>query len=86
MDLTHIIINNFVFSMLDCLYLQLSAQEDAYVIPQTHTHTPVAGDEVNHVLLQFEQHHAVSGVAVERVDDELVQVYAGGVGVLHARL
>lgn len=51
-----------------------------------HTHTPIADDEVSHVLLQFKQHHAVSGVAVEGVDDKLVQVYAGGVGVLHAGL
>lgn len=50
------------------------------------SHTPIACDEVNHVLLQFKQHHAVSGVAVEGVDDKLVQVYAGGVGVLHAEL
>lgn len=52
----------------------------------TPTHTPNACDEVNHVLLQFKQHHAVSRVAVEGVDDKLVQVYAGGVGVLHTQL
>lgn len=52
----------------------------------THTHIPIAGDIVDHVLLQFKQHHAVSGVAVEGVDDKLVQVYPGGVGVLHAGL
>lgn len=50
------------------------------------SHTPIARDEASHVLLQFKQHHAVSGVAVEGVDDKLVQVYAGGVGVLHAEL
>lgn len=54
--------------------------------PHAHTHTPIAGDEVHHVLLQFKQHHAVSGVAVESVDDKPVQVYAGGVGVLYAGL
>lgn len=54
--------------------------------PARGTHTPIARDEVDHVLLQFEQRHAVSGVAVEGVDHELVQVYAGGVGVLQARL
>lgn len=52
----------------------------------THTHTPIACDEVSHVLLQFKQHHAVSRVAVEGVNDKLVQVYAGGVGVLRAQL
>lgn len=52
----------------------------------TDTHTPIAGDEVSHLLLQFKQHHAVPGVAVEGVDDKLVQVYAGGVGVLHTGL
>lgn len=46
----------------------------------------IAGDEVDHVLLQFKQHHAVSGVAVEGFNDELVQIYAGGVGVLHTGL
>lgn len=50
------------------------------------SHTPIACDEVSHVLLQFKQHHTVSGVTVEGVDDKLVQVYAGGVGVLHAEL
>lgn len=65
-----------------CFFLKLSEG----VLSQTHTHTPIAGDEVNHVLLQFKQHHAVPGVAVEGVDDKLVQVYAGGVGVLHTGL
>lgn len=46
----------------------------------------IAGDEVDHVLLQFKQHHAISGVAVEGVDDKLVQVYAGRVSVLQAGL
>lgn len=49
-------------------------------------HRPIAGDEVNHVLLQFEQHHTVSWVPVEGVNDKLAQVYAGGVGVLAAGL
>lgn len=52
----------------------------------TYRHTPIAGDEVDHVLLQFKQHHAVSGVAVEGVDNKLVQVYASGVSVLQAGL
>lgn len=60
--------------------------EVTYSSSHTDTRRPIAGDEVDHVLLQFKQHHAVSGVAVEGVDDKLVQVYAGGVGVLHAGL
>lgn len=61
-----------------------SMRTQGYVL--SFTHTPIAGDEVDHVLLQFKQHHAVSGVAVEGVDDKLVQVYAGRVGVLRAGL
>lgn len=52
----------------------------------SYTVLPIASDEVDHVLLQFKQHHAVSGVAVEGVDDELVQVYASGISVLHTGL
>lgn len=54
--------------------------------PAWKSHTPIACDEVDHVLLQFKQRHAVPGVAVEGVDHKLVQVNAGGVGVLQARL
>lgn len=48
------------------------------------THAPIACDEISHVLLQFKQSHTVSGVAVQGGDDKLVQVCAGGVGVLQA--
>ena len=53
---------------------------------QTHTHTPVAGDEVDHVALQFEQCHAVPRVTVERIRDELLQVHPRRVCVLHTGL
>lgn len=52
----------------------------------SHTCSPIACDEVDHVLFQFQQHHAVSRVAVEGFDDKLVQVYASGIGVLSAEL
>lgn len=48
--------------------------------------SPIAEDEISHVLLQFQQCQTVSGVAVEGVLNKLVQICAGWVGVLHAGL